>query len=124
MKKIIVILGLVALSSCGNAPKCDDKEVTETVSAILFENKNVLRTTNGWSVLLENKNFKFTNIMTTNEDDKLQSCECEGTVKAESKDHHVGKINYEGNVNYFAQKNTDGKIIVKVKDIGAFRARY
>lgn len=138
MKKIIIIASLVIMSSCGNnstnkknengilesiiskdnVPKCEDQEVTETVAAILLENRNSLITKDGRNgVLLNEKDIKINNIMTTNINNELKSCNCEGAVLS-----YISGIDMttEGNVIYTAQINSEGAVVVKVEDAGPF----
>ncbi|MEB3380379.1 hypothetical protein VL762_11775 [Flavobacterium psychrophilum] len=126
MKKIIIIACLAILSSCGNkaseTPKCDDKEVTETVSSILLENKNSLIDEFGKNgVILNENDMKIINVITTNKNDELKSCNCEGTLESYT-DNGV-KITTEGNVIYFAQKNSEGEVVVKIDDAGPFNIK-
>lgn len=136
-----MIACLVILSSCGNnsskkdgetgildsmfskndSPKCDDKEVTETVSSILLENRTSLIDKYGRNgVLLNEKDIKIKNIMTTSINDELKSCNCEGSIES-----YISGIDMttEGNVIYTAQKNSEGEVIVKVDDAGPFNLK-
>ena len=146
MKKIIMIVGLTILTSCGNkssekkdennvldsmfssndAPKCDDPQVIETVFSILKENEQII---NGNVDLPINdyKNPEITNIITTAKDDELKSCNCEGTasVVIEGMELVGGERSADykpqSNVSYFAQKNDKGEIIVQVNSVDTFR---
>ena len=134
-----MVAGLVVLSSCGNktsengekgildsmftsnnAPKCDDKEVTETVSSILLENRGTLIDGFGRNgVILNEKDIKIKNILTKNINEELKSCNCEGSLES-----HLSGMTTEGNVTYTAQKNSEGEIIVKVDDAGPFKLNF
>ncbi len=115
MKKLIMIACLISLSSCVNdTPKCDDKEINQTVISLLTENKNDLTDNNGNSVGLffNNENDgTIKNIMTKSKDNELKICNCEGTYQ---------DTVIIGNINYTAQKNSEGEIIVKIENAGPF----
>ena len=115
-----MIVGLITLVSCGNnAPKCDDKEVTETVLSILSENSKSLVDQYGRnSIIIDPKTAKIKNIMTPSADDELNSCGCEGTIET-----NESFLPGEGSVNYTAQKNSEGEIIVKVDNTGPFNTK-
>lgn len=112
MKKIILISSLLILNSCNDkTPKCDDKEVIETVKSIIlnsFENKLKIkmgvseeefrqsefdRTKNMTAIELEVEDKRkeekekiilatsISNIITNEIDKELKSCGCEGTFK-------------------------------------------
>lgn len=121
MKKIIMITSLITLSSCGNnAPKCDDSEVTKMVISLLSENSRSLIDVHGdtRSVIVVPGKAKIKNIMTTSTDSELNSCGCEGIIETGAPVYP-----HKGSVDYFAQKNSDGDIIVKVNNAGPFK-RY
>ena len=120
MKKIILISSLLILNSCNDkTPKCDNKEVIETVKSIIlnsFENKlkrkmgisdkqfrqsEFDRTKNmtARELVVEDKlkgekekiilETSISNIVTNEIDKELKSCGCEGTFK-NSNDNILG----------------------------------
>lgn len=123
MKKIIVIAGLITLSSCAdNTPKCDDKKVTDLVLSILDDNKENLQANISIFGLLPFKTFKkenakVINIMTISSDEKLSICGCEGSVKVMTKKSD-SLIN---NITYTAQMNSENEVVVKVNNVGPFQ---
>lgn len=138
MKKIILIASLVILSSCKNSsnrnsildsifssnetPKCDDKQVTETVTEILIDNVSNLIHNNGrGGVFLIPKDTKIKNIITRNANNELKSCNCEGTVMSgfNSKSYRE-----TGNVSYTVQKNSEGEVIISVDNAGPFEFSF
>lgn len=113
--RIIMIFGLISLSSCEkNVPKCDDPQVIESVFSILNQNRgNLVDQYGGHSIGTISKiyNDKITSIMTTNEDENLHSCGCEGSLV---------KGNKAADIIYSAQKNSSGEFTVKVDNVGTF----
>lgn len=134
-----MIAGFITLNSCGSgAPKCDDKEVVETVKSIILDNfeDKMKEAFGGLSELAgeektknevnmsqeqiaeENKREEekvkrsletsISNIITNEVNDELKSCKCEGTFTNEE----VGLfgVPFEGGI----VKNGD-KIIYEVK---------
>lgn len=113
--KIIMMAALISLSSCEkDVPKCDNPQVIESVFSILNQNRgNLVDEYGGHSIGTISKiyNDKITNIMTTIEDENLHSCGCEGSLV---------KGNKAADIIYSAQKNSSGKFIVKVDNVGTF----
>ena len=139
MKKIIFIAGLTIFYSCkensneeksensifssSETIKCDDKDVITTVISIIFEKDGQIpiKYWDGGNVLyMGNKSYipqtSINNILTLNLDKEINSCNCEGALyyKNPAKDG----IDAKGSIKYLAQKNSEGKIIVKVDNIG------
>lgn len=116
-----MIAGLVLLCSCNSdVPKCDDPQVIETVFSILAENRDGLLDEYGRNgVAAPNKeNAKMKNIMTLNEDEKLNTCGCKGSLIIE------GGAKNEGVVEYSAQKNSEGEVVVNVESAGPFSINF
>lgn len=127
MKKIIILAGLISLSSCEkNVPKCDDPEVIKTLYSILNENKNKLRNEAGSRSLIElltkeisSENTKIANIVTTKKDNELNSCNCEGKVIIEREGSTT-----EGELEYTTQTTSEKEIIVKIENIPVLVDKY
>ena len=125
-----MIAGLTILTSCGNksseksedgilestfssndAPKCEDEEVKKTVISSLVENRENIYTERGSSVsfFLTGKG-KLKNIMTKSVDKEIKLCNCEGT--------YIEENEFEGNVTYSAQKNSEVDVIIQIENAG------
>lgn len=147
MKKIIMIVSVVLLSSCGNGsskasgnsdslfssgvPKCDDSEVTNYVIAILKQNVASFKIKSfdkEFPLIMYSSKYsedkisvKIDNIMALSENEDLKSCGCEGVVKMTTQSDSLTFL--ISSVSYEAQKNTQGETIVKVSNLGAFEAK-
>lgn len=134
MKKTFLLASLTILCACGGnnsssenksiftsdeTPKCEDSEVTNTVLSMLNENitELYLENMNSPGGVYIGESAKIKNIMTTNKNEELKSCGCEGTIESGLFNE---KFIHKANVSYVAQKNSEGEIIVKIEDVGAF----
>lgn len=127
VSKIIMMAGLISLSSCEeNVPKCDNPEVIKTLYSILNENKAKLRNEAGSRSLIElltkeisSENTKIANIVTTKNDNELNSCNCEAKVIIER-----GGSTSEGELEYTTQTTSEKEIIVKIENIPVLVDKY
>ena len=142
-----MIASVILLSSCGNGsskgngnldslfsddvPKCDDSLVANYVVAILKQNKASFKIEafgNEYPLYQysskysgENISMKIDNIMTLSKNEDLKSCGCEGVIKMTTPGDTLSSL--LSTVSYEAQKNSQGEVIVKVSNLGAFEVK-
>lgn len=95
------------------SPKCGDKEVKEALMSSVDKegvyNDEYVDTS---SVRATIKKFEIKNILTRSQNNDLQKCECEADLKRQLTN---GK-QLTNHIYYFAQKDSEGKVIVKQQE--------
>lgn len=95
------------------APKCGDKEVKEALMSSIQKEGTL------YMLFLDNildtpiKKIEFNNILTRSQNNDLQKCECE----ADFIEEFTNDEQRTGHIYYFAQKDSEGNVIVKQQDI-------
>ena len=94
---------------------CNDEKVKKQVFQILKQNLNFIT-----REMDEDNQYSLENIFTVEKNDELQSCGCEGTFVSENSFGIIVRPVNDGlrktlNINYKAQINEDGEIIVKAE---------
>jgi hypothetical protein len=103
----------VTETTVSQAPICGDKEVKEALMS------SIQKEGTEYMLFLDEigdtpiKKIEFNNILTRSQNNDLQKCECE----ADFIEEFTNGEKRTGHIYYFAQKDSEGNIIVKQQDI-------